>query len=41
MNFVFCDENCRYQMDGVCKLEEITTDSITGDKRCGFFVSRV
>ncbi|MGN0688494.1 MAG: hypothetical protein ACI4KA_10345 [Oscillospiraceae bacterium] len=36
MNFVLCSENCRWQQDGMCTLEDITRISAVGKGCCHY-----
>lgn len=38
MNFIICGENCRWQTDGMCTLEDISL--LTGSCRCCYYEQR-
>lgn len=39
MNFTTCDENCVYQKDGYCILEEYNHINVVADCDCIYFVA--
>ncbi len=40
MTFIRCDDDCRYQQEGVCTLDTVTAKDISADERCEFFAKR-
>lgn len=37
MNIVPCDENCRWQIDGMCTLQDLTRPAASAESRCRYF----
>ena len=40
MTMISCLEECMYQKEGTCTLEDVRTANISGDERCAFFVKK-
>ncbi len=40
MTMISCLEECMYQKEGVCMLEDVRAANISGDERCVFFAKK-
>lgn len=37
MNMIICGENCRYQKDGYCMLDDLTHANASASSECCYF----